>query len=132
EPHLSEGQATDGCSTAQANDRARGTTEERLGPNQPPEVLGIRTARPQQRLLASTAVAARCCDHTDQQGSDDHAGQSEEEEEQLRVDRVRPGTVELGGKVVADQAAARERDFEVLRTTDDLRERRTGILWQLV
>ena len=73
-------------------------------------------------MFLGPPLAPRRCDHADQQCGDDHARESQEQEEHLGVDGVGSGSVELRSEIVANLAGTGEGGLEVPSARLDLRE----------
>jgi hypothetical protein len=125
-----ESQAPGDRRAEQTDAGAEDADQQCLAPGQSDDPAGRGAPDPQQRLLAPPPVAASgaddACDHAGQHG----AGQPEEQEEELRVQRVFPGRVQLGTQVVADQSGAGEPGLQVLGAGQDIGECGRGVGWQ--
>ena len=119
------------CRGSETDDGSDGPDEERLERGEAHDRAGRGAADAEQGLFVAAPIAARGRHDPRERGGDQHGRQAEEQEEHLRVDRVRPRAVELRGQVVSDDALAGERGLEVLRATEDLRERRSRIRRQV-
>ena len=128
----SEGRRADEQRSRQADRHAGAATEHGFAERDADELAGRGAAGAQQRGVPAAAVRARRGDRGGHQASEDRAGDAEEQEQQLGVERVLAGTVQGGAEVVADQAAAGEPCLEVARVARDLRERGVGAGGQLV
>ena len=130
EPRRSERELPGERRPTEPEDRAEDPDEHRLTHRQPHDPPRRGASDPQQSLLLAPAVSTRGRDHRGEQRREDRSRDAEEQEQQLRIQRVAAGRVELGAEVVAHGPAAGEPGLEVLCGGQDLGECRGGIRWQ--
>ena len=117
---------------AEPDGRAEATDDQRFEEGEVHQQLRRGTARSQQRLFTTTPIRTRARDRRGQQPGEDGAREPEEEEQDLRVQRILAGRAERGAEVVPDESAARQLHFEVPGGTRHLRVRGGRVTWERV